>query len=361
MAIINFGNAISLKQAALLITTAPKIRVHLEGPPGIGKSSILDTIREMCPNHMIAEPIDAQTLVLGDTGMPVVDRERMLTNYAPNSRFMISQAIAANKPVVIMIDEFTKASGQVRNMLHSLLEVKPRLGDLYLPEGSIIFTTGNLSGDGVGDAMLSHTRNRMTIVRIKPPEADELVEWGVKTGRLHAAMMAFIGAYPQVLASYTDPGETENPYIYNPKAAQRGYFTPRAAERASEILSNRDAYDDALLTHSLIGTLGEATARDLTAFIDYHDDLPKWADIVANPDTARVPVGTGACAVMVFSAITRIEKDSIDPFMTYLERLDKEWQATFAINVAKAPDKVDIVFNKSKKFHAWLLANEDLL
>jgi len=174
-------------------------------------------------------------------------------------------------------------------------------------------------------------------------------------------MMAFIGAYPQVLASYTDPGETENPYIYNPKAAQRGYFTPRAAERASEILSNRDAYDDALLTHSLIGTLGEATARDLTAFIDYHDDLPKWADIVANPDTARVPVGTGACAVMVFSAITRIEKDSIDPFMTYLERLDKEWQATFAINVAKAPDKVDIVFNKSKKFHAWLLANEDLL
>lgn len=361
MAIINFGSAISLKQAALLITTAPKIRVHMEGPPGIGKSSILDMIRELCPNHMVAEPIDAPTLVLGDTGMPVVDRERMLTNYAPNSRFMISQAIAANKPVVIMIDEFTKASGQVRNMLHSLLEVKPRLGDLYLPEGSIVFTTGNLTGDGVGDTMLAHTRNRMTVVRIQPPTSEELLDWGVRTGRLHPVMMAFIKAYPQVLASHTDLGEAENPYIYNPKASQKAYFTPRAAERASEILKQRDVLDDTLLTHSLIGTLGEATARDLTAYIDYQDDLPKWADIVANPDTARIPSGPGACSVLVFSAITRITKESIDPFMTYLERLDKEWQATFAINVSKAPDKVDIVFNRSKKFHAWLLANEDLL
>ena len=109
MAIINFGSAISLKQAALLIATCPGIRVHLEGPPGIGKSAIRDMVAEMCPNYLIAPPIDAPTLVLGDTGMPVVDRERMITNYAPNSRFMISQAIAENRPVFIQIDEFTKA------------------------------------------------------------------------------------------------------------------------------------------------------------------------------------------------------------------------------------------------------------
>jgi hypothetical protein len=62
----------------------------------------------------------------------------------------------------------------------------------------------------------------------------------------------------------------------------------------------------------------------------------------------------------VFGGIARITKDNIAPFMEYLERFDAEWQAVFAINIAKTPSKQAIAFS-SKKFADWVAKNQDLL
>jgi hypothetical protein len=53
-------------------------------------------------------------------------------------------------------------------------------------------------------------------------------------------------------------------------------------------------------------------------------------------------------------------KESIAPFMVYLERFEPEWQAVFAINIAKAPSKQSIAFS-SKAFADWVAKNQDLL
>jgi hypothetical protein len=63
---------------------------------------------------------------------------------------------------------------------------------------------------------------------------------------------------------------------------------------------------------------------------------------------------------VVFGAIARVEKDTIDAFMEYLERFDAEWQAVFAINIAKAQSKQSIAFS-AKAFTAWVAKNQDLL
>ena len=73
-----------------------------------------------------------------------------------------------------------------------------------------------------------------------------------------------------------------------------------------------------------------------------------------------IPDSMGACAVLVFGAITKISKDTIAPFMQYLERFEPEWQACFAINVAKSPTKQSIAFS-STAFADWVAKNEDLL
>ena len=72
------------------------------------------------------------------------------------------------------------------------------------------------------------------------------------------------------------------------------------------------------------------------------------------------PSSPGACAIVVFGAISRITKDSITPFMEYLERFDAEWQAVFAINIAKTPTKQSIAFS-CKAFADWVAKNQDLL
>lgn len=360
MAEINFGRTLTLKQAAQVTAAVPENNFFWQGEPGIGKSSALEYFRENMPEYMIAEPIDAPSLDLGDTAMPMVDRERKVTEYAPNARFRISEAIAENRPVLIMIDEFTKAMGPVQNMLHPLLEVKKRLGDLHLPKGSIVFLTGNLATDGVGDVLKAHTRNRLTVLNVRKPSADEWIDWGVSSGRIDPVVLAWVRAYPHAMASYTDGDQESNPYIYNPKAAQFGYVSPRSLEKASNIVRNRHRYDSETLTHALKGTIGEAGARDMESYVAYQDQLPAWDEVVREPTKAKVPDSAGACAVMVFGAVAKVTRESFGAAMKYLERFEPEWQTVFALNVAKNPDKQAIAFS-SNEFRSWLQRNEDLL
>jgi hypothetical protein len=162
------------------------------------------------------------------------------------------------------------------------------------------------------------------------------------------------------MESYTSTGQDTNPYIYHPKRMQKSYFSPRSAERGSNIIKVRHMFSSDALICALAGTIGESAARDIQAFIEYQDQLPSKADIVNNPTTARLPTTSGAAAVMTYTMITLVDKDSINPFMDYLERLAPEWQATFCISIAKDTKKQGLAF-KCQKLSNWVARNEDLL
>jgi hypothetical protein len=141
---------------------------------------------------------------------------------------------------------------------------------------------------------------------------------------------------------------------------QDAFVSPRSLERASNIIWKRDMLDTESLIAAMMGAVGEAAARDIQAFIDYQDQLPKWDDIMKSPTTAKIPDSAGACSVMVFAAITKVDKQNIATFMEYMSRFEPEWQAAFAINVARSPQKQGIAFS-SKAFADWVQKNEDLL
>lgn len=353
---IDFGSTISLAEAASLINAIPDNRFLLEGEPGIGKSSIMKTLRRMLGDGYVYAYFDCAQKDLGDIAMPSVNREARVTEYFPNAALQLQHG----KPAVIMLDEFAKAPPPVQNMLHPLLEEhNPRLGDIELPAGSIVFLTSNLSTDGVGDVIKGHTLNRVTRVRVAKPDADQWLEWAVNND-IDPVVMAWVRQFPHALASYTEGNQSENPYIYNPKAMQKSYVSPRSLSRASNIVSKRGLISANSLTAALAGTIGEAAARDMQAYIAYQDQLPTWDSITAKPKEAAVPTSAGACAVLIFGAIMKVTKETMQPFMTYLERFEPEWQACFAINIAKNPSKQTIAFS-SPAFANWVQANEDLL
>lgn len=355
MSDITFGTQVSLQQAASIILATPKNRYLLQGEPGIGKSSLLATLSKALPGHEVAY-IDVPNMDLGDIAMPVIDRETKTTSYYPNSRFKFH----TGKPVIVMLDEFTKGVEPVKNMLHPLLEVaNPRLGDVSVHDESYVFMTGNMSSDGVGDNLKAHTRNRIIPLTVRKPDADEWLAWAVNNN-IEPVVMAWVRQFPHALASYTDESQAGNPYIYNPKKVQTAFVSPRSLERVSNILRVRQQLDVDTQIAGMTGAIGEAASRDMQAYVEYQDQLPMWETIVKSPKTADVPTSDGACAVLVFGAIARITKDSIGPFMQYLERFEAEWQACFAINIAKSPTKQAIAFS-SPAFAEWVTANEDLL
>ena len=355
MSDINFGKSVTLKQAAKIIVASPMNRYLLRGEPGIGKSSLTATLKELLPRHHVAY-MDVPNMDLGDIAMPVIDKDTKTTRYYPNARFMFH----TNEPVIVNLDEFTKGAEPIKNMLHPLLEAhNPRLGDIPVHPESIVFLTGNLATDGVGDNLKAHSLNRIIPLTIQKPSFDEWAEWGMNHG-IAPEILAFGRQVPQIFASYTDASQKENPYIYNPLKATQAYVSPRSLERASNIINVRHQLDSDSVIAALSGAIGEAAARDMQAYMEYADQLPTWESTIKDPTHALVPKSAGAAAIVVFGAIQKVDKTTIEPFMQYLERFEPEWQAAFAINIAKSKTKQAVAFG-CKAFSNWVAKNEDLL
>lgn len=355
MAEVTFGKTVTLDQAMNLIMTNPELRFMLRGEPGIGKSWMLETIAEKLGYDYAY--IDVPNLDLGDIAMPVVDHETRTTRYYPNARF----GLHTGKPMVIMLDEFSKGADPVKHMLHPMLEkANPRLGDLAIDkEKNIIFLTGNLSSDGVGDTLKAHTRNRIVEIVVQKPDAEQWVSWAINNS-VEAEIIAWVSRYPHALASYTDAAQADNPYIFNPKRQQNAFVSPRSLVTASNIVRTRGLNHSDAIIAALTGAVGEAAARDIQAYIEFSDQLPTWEQTIEHPTTTKIPTDPGACAIIVFGAIARITKENITPFMQYLERMSAEWQAVFAINIAKSATKQQVAFS-CKAFSDWVAKNQDLL
>jgi len=320
------------------------------GEPGIGKSSVLKTLAKLRPDFDTAY-VDCTLLDLGDIALPyVIDTDGgKATKFAPNARFKLD----TGRPALVMLDELTKASHSVKNALLTLLQER-RIGDSYLHHDSIVFATGNLDGDGVGDSLQAHARNRMCIVTIAKPTATEWAGWAMEND-INPLVIAFVTQYPQVLQSYKDAGD-DNPYIFNPKMHQAGAFvTPRSLEQASHIIDNTGVLGSAATIAMLAGVVGAAAALDMAAFMAIANELPSWAAITSAPAAATVPANTMARAILVYSAVCIITADTLPAWMVYCQRLDLEWQAVFASQVLRGPAKT--VATNSRDFLMWCAKN----
>ena len=354
MSVLNFGKTVSLQEFAHAVTECGHLVTLVgEGEMGIGKSAMLKEIAKRLPTHLPAY-IDCTLLDLGDFALPYTVEENgmRVTRFAPNARFRFHEG----KPVIIMLDEIGKAMGAVKNVLMTLMN-EGRIGDHYLPEGSRVFATTNLGVENLGDLLQPHQRNRVCAVRIRKPDADEWINEYALSNDIAPEIIAWVKQFPHALAAGDDIAQKDNPYInVIGRAGQGAVVTPRSLEKASHVAKNRAVLGDALTISMLTGVIGESAARDMQAFFTVVDKLPTWDAIMASPSTAKLPDDTIARCICVFSAITRVEKDTLSKWMTYVNRMDKEWQALFAKSVMKSNKQSFCVMNGD--FKNWALQNE---
>ena len=353
----------TLKEAEdLIVALGGSGTVHLMGEPGVGKTSMFKNIVKRVGFKGVY--IDAPNIELGELGVPIPNHETKTTRIYPNEQW----GFHTGEPLVIFIDEFTKAPQGVQNMLHPMLNYPRQVMGTPLHEDTIVVTAGNYTSDGVGDVMRSHSRNRITVVHVKKPvagfmpdgsiEPDSWGEWAVKSDII-AEVLAWVKQNPDVLASYLDPAQSGNKKIFNPKEPQKSFVSPRTLERASNILKVCDKSTTNAITCALEGTIGAPAARDLMAFVDVADSLPSWEDIVKNPKTAQVPSSPAALCLLAFSAVQRVDRETIGKFFEYLQRTPKELQSVFCLTGMKNDDKKKI-FLTSQSFVDWMRENQYL-
>jgi hypothetical protein len=349
---------ISLQEAADLIANIPDNRFLLRGEPGIGKSSVLNLL-ESHPLLPAEEYdfvyVDCASLDLGDTAAPIPNREERILEYFPNGTFKLH----TDKKVVLCLDEFSKGAEPVRNMLHPLLEEnKPRMADKFLKKGSIVFLTGNLSTDGVGDNLKAHSLQRVTECEIRKPSAETWLPWAT-ANNIAPEIRSWVYAHPDCLASYRDPGQESNPYPYNPRKPNQSCVSPRTLSRSSNIVHVRKRLTQNAVHVALAGTAGAAFADSFRTYLQFSDQLPTREAIRTDPKGCRVPAESGAQGILVYAFIDTLAKDNIDAYMTYAERLNPDWMACLVLSIAKDKNKQAIAFSNAR-FRDWCANNQDL-
>lgn len=358
MSVINFGSRVSLQEAAQAIAAIGTTNtVLLKGEKGIGKSAIMDILPEYLGAGYEYAYFDMGNKSDGDTAIPFPDKERKVMEFFVNTALKVH----TGKPVVIMLDEFGKAPRSIQNMMHTLLEVKrKRIQDTYLPEGSIVFLTTNLSEEGLGDVLFDHTLDRLTVFEVRKSNATEWLPWGAEHN-IHPAMLAWVDQTPTVLASFRDDDfDQDNPYVYNPKRVQGKTITPRSLELASNIMWQRDKITKNALLCGLIGTIGEAGARDIESYLAFQDEIPTRESIIKTPEIATIPVSAGAIVTLLFNLERAVTNETITPIMKYVRRLSEEHQAVFCTTLARSKSKQKIAFG-NKAFTDWARENQDIL
>jgi len=340
--------ALSLDQIANAIATVGHKRTILvQGHMGNGKSSLLKTLAEKFPDHAPCY-FDCTTKDLGDLSIPSLNTDKGFVTYLPNEEF----GIHLGKPIILMVDEFGKANPAVKNgLLCDMLERK------RFHKDSIVFATTNLGAEGVGDLLPPHARNRITVVTARKSTSEEFIEWGINNEVDHS-VLGFVREFPQVLQGFDDVKDPrDNPYIFHPKEQRAHFITPRSLEAASDILKLRDMYDDHTLTALLMGTIGDRGAMDMMAFVKLADQLPSLQSIKDDPLSAKVPDSTSAVCMTVYRALGAMNRDWVDNWVTYMERLDKEAQGLFANGIRANTYAHRSVVMQSKNFTSWAMKN----
>jgi len=346
--------ALGLDQIETMVRVGGSKRtVLVQGHMGTGKSSLLKALTQQLPNHTACY-FDCTTKDLGDITIPqlqTIDDEGYV-RYVTNEEL----GLHLGKPIVLMVDEYGKANPAVKNaMLRLLLERK--MGSYELHKDSIVFATTNLGAEGVGDLLPPHARNRITVITSRKPSNMEWIEWGVSNGIDHT-LLSWCKDNPQLFYSFEDVKDPEqNPYIYHPKQQRTAFVTPRSLEAASDWLKLREHMDHQSMTAALMGTIGERGAMDLMAFVNLSDQLPSLDSIKKDPMNAKVPESGAAVCMVVYRALSVIDRDWVDAWMDYLVRLDKEAQGMFANGVRSPKYSKQGIVMTNKKFTAWAMAN----
>jgi len=300
--------------------------------PGCGKSSILGELQKFSDfDGYEFIYVDCPTMDVPDIQLPYV--KDGVAKFATNSLWGVEN----NKPKVIMLDELPKSSNITR-LLFTRLLLEHQIGAYKLPEGSIVFGTGNRSKDGVGDVYPAHMMNRITEIQMDKPTADEWCTWGNEKG-IDPIMLAWVSQFPHCL----EEDVASNPYIFNTKTNTTNFVSPRSLAKASAIISKRQYISLDNLVELLTGTLGKTAALDIMAYIELADHLPKWSSIFADPSKALAPTKVGAQLILAYGAGQAVvnqpgdTKANVTKVVEYFNRLPLEVTAVAYTLLAATP------------------------
>jgi hypothetical protein len=250
-------------RVALVQCFNKKRPVFLWGPPGIGKSELVESITDEMGGHMIdlrlgqMDPTDIR-------GIPFYNKDNGLMDWAPPID-LPSEELASQYPVIVLFfDEMNSAAPSVQAAAYQLI-LNRRVGKYRLPDNVVMVAAGNREGDkGVTFKMPSPLSNRFVHLEMRV-DFDSWQKWAVQNN-IHKDVVGYVSFAKQDL------------FDFDPKTASRAFATPRSWTFVSELLE--DNLPTGVETDLVAGTVGEGTAVKFMAHRKIAGQMPNPRDIL---------------------------------------------------------------------------------
>ncbi len=257
----------------------------LWGPPGVGKSAI---IQQVCAEQGIdfidvrlsqREPVDLR-------GLPVPREDRV--DWLLSSEWPRDPDSAG----ILLFDELTAVDRSLQVAAYELL-LDRCLGELYqVPDGWYLCGAGNREEDGAAALGLSSAlANRFCHLEITPELAPWL-RWATAQG-LHPDVIAFLRYRPD---SFFDASGDR----------QRGWPTPRSWTRVAQqlTLAERTGMGETALARVVEGLVGPGAAVELNGFREWSGQLADAEAMLLGRAPVQIPEradqGYALCAALVY-------------------------------------------------------------
>jgi len=255
---MNTAISVTPKQLTDVLLNVALIRpVFIWGPPGIGKSSLVQKFAREVGMPCVS--------LLGSQLAPedIIGVPQIIDGY---STFCPPRMIARRETYCLFLDELNACSHEVQKAFYSLIHDR-RVGELALPDGSIVIGAGNRSQDSaIVRQMSSALVNRMLHVHLKVSHRDWL-EWAALSN-IHPLVIEYIKARPDHL--WSAPPKHEEPFS-----------TPRSWHMLSDAMHEYgDRMTDYLLEVLTFGCLSPDHAVQFRAFVKQINNRFKLSDII---------------------------------------------------------------------------------
>ena len=279
MSEVNTATTVSPSTATRLIKVALKSKrpVFLWGPPGIGKSDLIESIgksyEQRDENGNIVKParpvVDLRLLLMDPTdlkGMPFYNPDLKKMQWAPSSELPTQENGLEN--AILFLDEMNAAPPSVQAAAYQLI-LNRRIGEYVLPKGVDIVAAGNRESDrGVTYRMPSPLANRFVHFDMEP-SFDDWKTWALNNN-VHPDVVGFLSKHSQKL------------FTFDPKSPDKSFATPRSWAFVSQLLTDAEegALSESDITTLVAGTVGSGIAIEFSQHRKFAAQLPDPMDVL---------------------------------------------------------------------------------
>lgn len=303
--------------------------IHVESSPGVGKTQI---VRQVAHELGVAfKMIHAPLLQPEDYGFPVINKEKTSVNFIVSTeKFPVNGSDSADKGI-FLIDELSQADNSAQKILANLIQEREIHGQ-HLKNEWLIITTGNRTTDRAGaNRILSHLKNRLTVVELEA-SLNDWTEWALAND-VQPELISFIRFRPELLNAF----DAQNDINATPRAWVEG------------VNASLGKIDNNLEFQVFKGDVGEGAAVEFLAFLKICRKLPSPDAIMLNPKGAAVPNEPATLYALCGALAHRATPDNFGRLMEYIGRMPAEFGVLFVRDSIKMKPKIQ----ESKDFIKW--------